>query len=189
MAGTRHRTLALLRDLTGHTYEAMQALQAALTLARQLGHTRLECIGSGNLGMVYDELGRRSEARSHYEAALKSARALQDPRSEGQFLNYLGLLHARESQFDDARRCLDAGHLLLSRVFDSLNLGILLFSRAEMEYLSGDQAAARHAFDVAEHHAARVAAGPDSELGRSMTRVRALLESGAKLFEATPSSV
>ena len=187
--GNALSNLGLLHYMRGQLTEAMPPLEAALTLARQLGHTRLECIGSGNLGMVYDELGRRSEARSHYEAALKSARALQDPRSEGQFLNYLGLLHARESQFDDARRCLDAGHLLLSRVFDSLNLGILLFSRAEMEYLSGDQAAARHAFDVAEHHAASVAAGPDSELGRSMTRVRALLESGAKLSEAAPPSV
>ena len=39
-------------------------------------------------------------------------------RAEGQFLGYLGLLHARQGRHEDARRCLDSGEALLRSASD-----------------------------------------------------------------------
>ena len=168
--------LGLLNHMQGRASEALELLGAAVTMARELGDLRLECIGWGNLGMVFDNLGRLDEARTHYESALLSSRGLGDRRSEGQFLSYLGLLHARERRFDEARNCLDAGETLLSGAGDSVYLGVLLCHRAEAEHLGGDESAAAVALEAARRHAAAVGAGPESELGMSLTRVHGLWE-------------
>ena len=143
--------------------------------ARDLGHARLECIVLCNLGMVYDGLARFDEARDHFEAALAVAREFGDRHSEGQFLSYLGLLHARQANFDEARRCLDSSETLLRAVSDRTSLGILLCSRAETEHLATCRQAAATALAAAEAIAADVGAGPDSELGLALARVRVLL--------------
>ena len=49
-----------------------------------------------NLGIVLERLERPDEALSEFEAAVRIAHNLGDPRSEGEFLGYLGLLHARQ---------------------------------------------------------------------------------------------
>jgi uncharacterized protein HemY len=125
--------------------------------------------------MVYDDLARFDEARDHFEAALGVAREVGDRHSEGQFLSYLGRLHARQANFDEARHCLDSGETLLRAVSDRMSLGILLCSRAETEHLAACLHAARAALTAAEAVAAEVGAGPDSELGLALTRVQGLL--------------
>ena len=118
---------------------------------------------------------RLDEAREHYEAALVVARELRDRRSEGQFLSYLGLLDARQGNFDAARHSLDAGEALLHAVADRMSLGILLCSRAETEHLAGSADAAKAKLAEAAAITAAVGAGPDSELGLALARVRNLL--------------
>jgi tetratricopeptide (TPR) repeat protein len=125
--------------------------------------------------MVYDGLARFDEARDQFEAALVIARESGDRHREGQFLSYLGLLHARQANFDEARHCLDSGEALLRAVSDPMSLGILLCSRAETEHLAACPHAARAALAAAEVITAEVEAGPDSELGLALTRVRRLL--------------
>jgi hypothetical protein len=122
-----------------------------------------------------------AQARTHYEAALLLARDLGDRRSEGQFLSYLGLLHAREHRFDEARNCLDTGQALLSGASDSVYLAVLLCSRAETEHLAGAPQAARVALDAAQRHADEVGSGPDAELGQALRRVQALLSTAPAL--------
>ncbi len=95
-----------------------------------------------------------------------------DQRSEGQFLGYLGLMHAHQANFDEARRCLDAGEALLRGLSDRMSLGILLCSRAETEHLAGHPQAAVPALAEADVIAAEVGSGPDSELGLALARVR-----------------
>jgi len=85
------------------------------------------------------------------------------------------LLHARQANFVDARHCLDSGEALLRAVSDRTSLGILLCSRAETEHLSGDPCAATTALGAADAIATEVRAGPDSELGLALARVRNLL--------------
>ena len=105
------------------------------------------------------------------------AHALNEPRYEGQFLGYLGLLHARQGRQKDAQHCLDSGEALLRSVSDRFGLGVHLTSLAEARQLAGDAAAARASLAAATTIAAEVGAGPTSEIGLALTRVRALFES------------
>ena len=166
--------LGLLHYTQGRMPEAGAHLEAALVCARELGRPRLESVVLCNLGMVCDALRHLHEARIHYEAALTVARQLQDRLSEGQFLGYLGLNHARRAQFDAARNCLDNGEALLREVSDPVSLGLLFCSRAETEHLALAPDAARTALNEAESLAAEISVGPESELGLSLVRVRAL---------------
>ena len=173
--GTTLCNLGLLHQMIGNLPAAEAHLEAALVLAREMGHARLECVALCNLGIVDDDLGRLDAARAHFEAAITVAHRLGERRNEGQFLNYLGRLHARQGRFDDARMCLSAGEVLLLEVADRFNLGVLLCSRAETEQLAGALDAAASALAQAVAVAQEIGAGPESELGQSLERVRALL--------------
>ena len=166
--------LGLIYQLLGRMEEAGKQLEAALVVVREIGHVRTECVVLCNQGIVYDSLGRHAEARARYEAALAVARELGDRRSEGQVLGYLGLLHARQARFDEARTCLDTGEALLRAMSDRLSLGVLLCCRAEGAQLTGDHDAAKGALAEAESLATATGAGPDSELGLALARVRDL---------------
>jgi len=174
LEGNTRCNIGLQHQVQGRLTDALDQLEAALAVARDLGHVRLECIVLCNLGMVYDSLARFDEARDHFEAALIIARASGDQRSEGQFLSYLGLLHAHRANFGEARHCLKSGEALLHAVSDRMSLGILLCSRAETEHLAGVPHAAATALAAAGVIAAEVGAGPDSELGLALARVRDL---------------
>jgi len=170
--------LGLLHQVQGRFADALDQLEAALAVARDMGHAQLECVVLCNLGMVYDGLDRFDEAGDHFEAALAIARELGHRRREGQFLSYLGLLHAHQAKFDEARHCLDASEALLHAASDRMSLGILLCSRAETEHLASIPNAAKAALAEADVIAAEVGAGPDSELGLALARVRNLLGHG-----------
>ena len=172
--------LGLLHQVQGRFDEALDRLEAALAVARDMGSAQLEGIVLCNLGMVYDSLGRFDEAADCFEAALAIARAMGDRRREGQYLSYAGLLHAHRANFDDARRCLDASEALLQAVSDRMSLGLLLCSRAETEHLAGIPDAASAALRAADVIATEVSAGPDSELGLALARVRDLLRHGQR---------
>lgn len=166
--------LGLLHQLLGRMEEAGKELDAALAVAREIGHVRLECVVLCNQGIVYDSLGRTAEARTRYEAALVVARELGDRRAEGQVLGYLGLLHARQARFDQARICLDTGEALLRAMSDRLSLGMLLCGRAEAAHLASDLDTAKDVLAEAKSLAAAIGAGPESELGVALARVRDL---------------
>ena len=140
-----------------------------------MGNPHLECVVLCNLGIAYDSLARFDEAGDYFEAALTIARSVGDRRREGQVLSYLGLLHAHCAKFDDARHCLDAGEALLQAVSDRMSIGILLCVRAETEHLAGNPDAAKSAIRVADVIATEVSAGPESDLGLALARVRDLL--------------
>ncbi len=167
--------LGMLHLVRGHLDEADATSKAALEVVRELGDVRVECVVLCNLGIVVERLGRPDEARAHFEAAVRMARDLDDPRSEGEFLSYLGLLHARQARGDDARRCLESGEALLRAASDPHGLAVLLCNRAEAIHLAGDAAAAAASLAAAAAIAANLGAGPASEVGSSLERVRALL--------------
>lgn len=167
--------LGLLHQIQGRFGEALDQLEVALAVAQDMGNAHLECIVLCNLGMACDSLARFDEAGDHFGAALAIARATGDRRREGQFLSYVGLLHARQANFDEARRCLDSSEALLRAVSDRKSLGILLCGRAETQHLAGVSNDAKAALAEANVIAAEVGAGPDSELGLALARVRNLL--------------
>jgi predicted ATPase/class 3 adenylate cyclase len=167
--------LGLMYAVLDRLGEADAALRSALVAARELGHVRLESVVRCNLGIVTERLGAGAEARGHFEAALRIAQALGDPRYEGQFLGYLGLLQARQGEHAEARRCLDGGEALLRAAADPYALAVLLTSRAEADHLAGEAAGAAASLASAEAIAAEVGAGPASELGLALARVRGLV--------------
>ncbi len=165
--------LGMLRFFSGDVSDAADVLQRGLEAARELGHRRLECIALGNLGLVLDGAGRPAEAVERYDAALVLARQLGDRRSEGQFLGHRALAQARRGRVDEARAGLEAAAALLQGVGDPISLGLLATQRAEVEQRAGDGAAAAAALQQAESLAEAAAAGPDSELGKAIGRLRA----------------
>ena len=179
--------LGLLQQVQGNFGDALDRLEAALAVARDTGNAHLECVVLCNLGMVHDSLARFGEARENFDAALGIAREAGYRRREGQFLGYLGLLHAHQGKFIEARRCLDAGETLLRAVSDRISLGILCCGRAETEHLAGVAHVAREMLDAADTIATEVRAGPKSELGLALARLRNLLGQGRR--EGTDGSM
>ena len=117
--------------------------------------------------------GRRSPARATKPRSTLP-RSLDDRRSEGQFLTYLGCLHARQGRFADAERPLYAGEALLRSLTDRISLGILHCSKAEAQHLGGHAAAALATLQETELLARSAASQPESGFGLSLNRTRAL---------------
>ena len=59
---------------------------------------------------------------------------------------------------------------------DAFGLGVLLTSRAEAHHLAGDAAAAMASLAAAATIAAEVGAGPTSEIGLALARVRRIID-------------
>jgi len=95
-------------------------------------------------------------------------------RSEGLCLGYLGALHARRRRFAEARDHLARAREKLAAMDDAASVGIVDCLRAEAEHYAGERDATSRALAAAAAAAATVAAGPDSELGLELARVRAL---------------
>jgi predicted ATPase len=176
--GNTLSNLGMLRYLQGELDEAGLSLEAGLAVARELGYVRLECIVLGNLGLVLAAAGRLEEAVARYEAALAVARQIGDPRTEGQFLGSLGLTQARLGQAVPARENLDRALALLRPLADPLSLGLALSQAAEAAALGGEHEAALAALDEAHACAGSCGAGPGSELGLAIERLRVLLQAG-----------
>jgi tetratricopeptide (TPR) repeat protein len=167
--------LGWCNQLQGRLYHAHGQLEAALAVARDLGDVRFESDVLWLLGKVYESMVRPDNALDHFEAGLVIARELGDRVLEGQFLGYLGRLHARQARFDEARSCLNAGEPLLRAGAGPASLAMFLCGRAEMEHVTGNPNGARVALAEADTLASAVAAGPSSELGPAIARVRDLL--------------
>ena len=129
-----------------------------------------------NLGIVIERQGRPDEAQLQFESAVGLARAHGDPIAEGQYMGYLGLLHARQGRHIEARQTLTSSETLLRSASDAFGLGMLLTSRAEAYHLAGDTEAATVCLAAATAIAAEVGAGPASEIGLALKRVGALIE-------------
>ena len=171
-----HCNLGLLHFMEGRLTDARTELEAAHDAAREMGHAGLLSVVQCNLGLVEEALGDPGRALQYHEAAVALARDLEDHRSEGQFLGYLGVLHARQQRFDPARVCLTRSEALLRSVSDDISLGIVLCARAEAEYRAGSRPAAEAALAEAERLAAELSdVTPDSELGQALRRTRELI--------------
>ena len=79
----------------------------------------------------------------------------------------------------EADEALHAAQAMLRDVGDKAYLGIVLCARGDLERLKGDIAAAQDACAEAKVLAALIQAGPESELGRRISRLHQALELGA----------
>ncbi|RVU44374.1 ATP-binding protein [Rubrivivax rivuli] len=164
--------LGMLRFFSGDVGDAANVLQRGLVAARELGHRRLECIALGNLGLVLDGAGRHAEAVERYDAALALAGQLGDRRTEGQFMGHRAVALARSDRFAEAQACIEQATSLLQPQGDPISLGLLAVQRAEVAWRAGRHAEVQPAMDNALALAAAAEAGPESELGKAIARLR-----------------
>ncbi|HKX43037.1 MAG TPA: tetratricopeptide repeat protein [Burkholderiaceae bacterium] len=167
--GNARCNLGLIKQEQGHDDDALAEFETALALARGIGHVRLEYTVLCNLGITLSALGRLDDARNHLDNAVGAAHQAADRRSEGQFRGYLAVVLARLEQWDAARACLAIGEQLLVEAADPLSHALVLCQRAEVEMLADQPQAARAAIELARGMAARLEAGPGSELGRRLS--------------------
>ena len=157
--------------------EARAHFEAALAIERELGNRRLEGTIIGALGRLHQGRGEMELARAHYESALAIHRAMSDRRSEGFVLAYMASLLYRQGSLEAAREALATGEPLLRQLDARQELGQLLCIRAEVEHGSGNPAEALATLSEAEALALGTSSGPDSELGRMITKLRQTLGS------------
>jgi predicted ATPase/class 3 adenylate cyclase len=168
--------LGALHHSQGRMEEARRHFEGGLTIAREVGHRRSEGIVRANLGVLHHWQDRLEEALRHYQEGLAIHREVGNRRDEGVALGELGHLHARQGRLEEAREDLAAGEALLRAVNDRVELGKLLCHRCECERLAGDIPVARQHLSDAEAIAQELAVGPDSDLGKAITKLRASLD-------------
>jgi len=173
--GNARCNLGLVHHEQGESLQAQLEFQKALTIALEVGHVRLQGIALCNLGIVLEANQAVSEALLHYSRAVVVAQDLGDCRLEGQFRGYMGLLHARMHHFSDARTCLAVGEAMLLKAQDNISLALLLCAQAEAEHLAGESKAAMSAWFRVRKLALQSPVEVNSELGRALARLQALL--------------
>jgi predicted ATPase/Tfp pilus assembly protein PilF len=164
-----------VRCVRGRFAEAAVHWEQAVAVAREVGNRSGECISLGNLGEAELGLGRLEEARAHTEAALALAREIGARRNEGWFLGNLAQLDHRVGRLDEARDVFARGDRILRETNFRYLLSIQLAHRAELELDAGDLEAAGAALAEAEVLVAEMNAGPRSEPGLLVAKVRARL--------------
>ena len=167
----------MLMVLQGDLAGAEVALQGALGTARDLGHVRLEGTVLMNLGLLDIERLQHGDAMARFEAAIELARRAGDRRMEGLNLGHLGRTHARSARFSAARACLSDALAIIDAIGDVATLGLLHCYRAECDWLCGDRGAARLGLLKAQGLAEACQAGPASELGSALAKLRELIAS------------
>jgi predicted ATPase/class 3 adenylate cyclase/Tfp pilus assembly protein PilF len=174
-AGNACCNLGLVLQQQGDGSRAGARFEEALLAAREIGHVRLEYTALCNLGILWSAEGRQDEATTCLQQAVDVASAAGDRRAEGQFRSYLALNLARRGEIGAARHQLAEGERLLLAAADRLSHALLLCNRAEVEALDRNDSAARAAFNSARVIAGELACGVDSELGRRLQVLEALL--------------
>ena len=176
LEGTVLGNLGLLHFENGELDDARTQYEAALLIHRMVGNRRDEGIVLGNLGEVHFMQGSWLDAHDCYRAAIAIAREVSHARTEGGVLGNLGELLATQGRIHEAREALCEGEEILRRVGDQLGLGKLLCARARVELADGKADAAQSALIEAEALAVATGAGPQSELGSEIGKLRTAVQ-------------
>lgn len=156
--------------------EAVSHFEQALASNRHLGDRLGEVNSLSGLAYAHQKAGRPSEALPACEAGLALAIELGDRWYRGTLLGQLGDALLGVERRREASRALDEGVALLREVGAQLQLAKSLCVRGMLEAAEqrGDQA--RRTLAETEAIASAVRAGADSDLGRSLARLRTAIE-------------
>ena len=159
----------------GRIEEARAPCEAALAIARELGHRRHEGSVLGILGHLHFEQGRMEEARAHCGQARAIHHEVGDRRFEGINLRALAGIFLQQGRIGAAKVALSDAETLLKQVGNPIELAKTQCTRGRVEVASGELDLARAALAEAETVAAALGAGPDSELGHEIEKLRQAL--------------
>ena len=168
--------MSLLLQRLGSLDKAGSSYEAALEIHRKLGNRRSEGIILANKGALNLEQGRIKEALLDCEAALEVHREVGNRLAEGMVLGDIGLVYLELDRMDEARSAFDAGESVLQELSDPMKLGNLLCKRARLSLAEKDGDSARITLEKVEALAAQADAGPESELGLLLAKLRRELD-------------
>jgi predicted ATPase len=173
--GNACRLLGHWHRVQGSLAEAAKYTERALVVSRDVGNRPREGILRYNLAKLRYAEGRVEEAREHAEAALLISRETSNRRLQGAAMGTLGSLLVELGRTAAGRETLLAGETLLREAVAEPELGELLYLRTKVEHHSGNTLLARTLLGEVEAIVDRIGVGPESELGRMVTELRALL--------------
>jgi CHAT domain-containing protein/Tfp pilus assembly protein PilF len=140
-----HNNLGLRLNYIGERREALDHLQRALALARQLGSGEANVLN--NLGLVYSALGETQEAIRQYRQALAIPGAPSSDRAAA--LNNLGTAHADLGNWDEAAESFDQAIAINRKQGDLYRLASTLNNLGLAQHYSGQIEAARTSYQEA----------------------------------------
>jgi len=201
--------LGLVLYSQGRIEETREHYERHLALSRESGDRQGEALATSNLGAVFYLMGRPAEARSHYERGLALTREIGDRGGEALVMSNLGLVLADLGDDAAARGLLVRGWEILveASLFKAAQWNLPALVGVELRAGRVEEARiciaerlerARRADDRAGETLALVEAtrlpGADVEAAErafaehaDLIEVRAKMESGLRLYEATSS--
>jgi CHAT domain-containing protein/Tfp pilus assembly protein PilF len=119
---------------------ALQSLEQALALYREIGDRQGEGASLGNLGIIYDSLGQFQRAIAFHEQHREIAREIGDRQGEANSLNNLGRAYYSQGQYEQAiafhEQSLDITREIRDRQGEAKslgNLGQVYYSQGQYE--------------------------------------------------------
>uniref|UniRef100_A0A1J1JF88 Tetratricopeptide TPR_2 repeat protein n=1 Tax=Planktothrix agardhii TaxID=1160 RepID=A0A1J1JF88_PLAAG len=94
------------QNTTSQYQAAIQSLETALNIFREIGDRNGEGFALGNLGIAYNRLGQYQKAIEFYQQSLTIFREIGDRNGEGLALNNLGLALFKLKNFPEAEKYL-----------------------------------------------------------------------------------
>lgn len=134
---------------TDNNQEALQQLDRALQIWRELGNRRKEGLTLNIFGSIADNLGDYSQAKSSYGQALEIARECGDRLSEGKVLNNLGLIASHEGDYRLTNEYYEQSLVILKQIGYQKGEGVLLQNIGIIFAQTGDITNARLHFEQA----------------------------------------
>ncbi len=128
---------------------ALDALQQALALRKELADPRGEAMVLHDLGRVYFDLKQYQEALQAYQAARTIQRTLQDRAGEAQTLTNLGRVYAALQETDRAQNHYLQALTLRRAVRDPQGEALTLYQLAQLERQQGRLSEARNDLETA----------------------------------------
>ena len=159
----------------GRLAEASDDLKAALRIALDTGNRRFEVNVRDRLGDLDLHQGWLEGARDQFERALTLARESGYRFGEGRTLGRLGRLYTTLGTLGQARQALAASEAILREVNDGWETAVLHCFFGECERAGGELAAASLHLLTASNLAQGLEAGPESELGQEIAKLRTAL--------------
>lgn len=134
----------------GRLDEALEQLNRAYQLHRDLGDLRSEGVALTNLGVIHQERGDPERARQCYERAIAIHQKVGHKRFEGISGSDLGLSLLEAGELEAARAALERAVSIVQEVGDRRNEGLCLGALAATLACLGQLETAQHTFEAAE---------------------------------------
>jgi CHAT domain-containing protein/predicted negative regulator of RcsB-dependent stress response len=138
-----------LYRLTGQSEQALEKLNQALAIRRQLGDRRGQALTLTNLGAVYAAQQQHQQALHCYREAQELWQDIGDKYSQGYTLNYLGLAHYELKEAAPAREFFQQALALRRATNDREGEANTRYNLARLDFEAGKIQEARQQIEAA----------------------------------------